>query len=364
MVGAVLDVCLGVAKIGGGSLAHSHALVADGMHSLSDFATDMLVIYAAKHAHVEADDAHPYGHRRIETAASAGLGALLVAVGIGIVWQAIEDLLAPESLPTPTALALWIAAASVATKEAVYHYTMHFARRFRSPLLRANAWHTRSDAASSVIVIVGVAGAMAGVHYFDAVAAVLVAWMVAAIGFKLVKSGFQELIDTGLDEPRLEEIRDVILSVDGVQGLHQLRTRRMAERTLVDVHVILSEPRLSLSEGHQIGETVRARLMGVLDDVEDVTVHVDPEDDDDIVLGRDLALRSSVMEHLARSWEDLPASEHIKRTNLHYLQGQIHVEIELPLAVLARESAHELAAAYSHRAQGQADIAGVRLLFS
>ena len=261
MVGAVLDVCLGVAKIGGGSLAHSHALVADGMHSLSDFATDMLVIYAAKHAHVEADDAHPYGHRRIETAASAGLGALLVAVGIGIVWQAIEDLLAPESLPTPTALALWIAAASVATKEAVYHYTMHFARRFRSPLLRANAWHTRSDAASSVIVIVGVAGTMAGVHYFDAVAAVLVAWMVAAIGFKLVKSGFQELIDTGLDEPRLEEIRDVILSVDGVQGLHQLRTRRMAERTLVDVHVILSEPRLSLSEGHQIGETVRARLM-------------------------------------------------------------------------------------------------------
>ena len=364
LVGATLDVALGLAKIAGGWWAQSQALVADGVHSLSDFATDMLVIYAAKHAHAAADEEHPYGHGRIETMASAVLGAVLIAVGVGIAWHAVENLLEPGALGAPGALALWIAAASVATKEALYHYTMHFARRFRSPLLRANAWHTRSDAASSIVVIIGVAGTMAGFPYLDAVAAAVVAWMIAAIGFKLAKSGAQELIDTGLDEQHLSEIRDLILEVDGVAGLHQLRTRRMAGRTLVDVHVILGEPRLSLSEGHQIGETVRTRLIRVLDDIEDVTVHVDPEDDDANPPAGGLALRSAVVQRLTRSWAGLAAVGHIKRVNLHYLQGRIHVEVEVSLSALTDASATELEAAFSSRVREEPDIADVRLLFS
>ena len=231
LVGSAVDLFLGVAKLVVGWLAHSQALLADGVHSLSDLATDVLVLVAAKHADREADADHPYGHGRIETAATVGLGVALIVVGIGIVWDAVYRLFHPELLLRPEVWALVVAAFSVLAKEAIYRYTMRSARRLRSNLLHANAWHSRSDALSSVAVMVGVSGSLAGLSYVDAIAAIVVAGMVAHIGWRLGWSSVRELVDTGLDPEQLAEVTRTIMSVDGVETLHLLRTRRMGGKT-------------------------------------------------------------------------------------------------------------------------------------
>ena len=365
LVGSAVDLSLGIIKIAGGWLSHSQALIADGVHSLSDLATDVLVLYAAKHAHAEADEDHPYGHARIETAATVGLGVALVAIGVGIIWDSVSRMMNPDALAVPEAWAIAVAGVSVASKEAVYHYSMRYARRLDSEMLRANAWHSRSDAISSVVVIVGVAGALAGLAYLDVVAAVVVALMIGKIGFDVAKSSMSELIDTGLDPDALDRIRDAIQSVHGVDSLHLLRTRRMAGQVLVDVHLILSDPRVSVSEGHQISETVRAVLMRRFDNIADVTVHIDPEDDEHAAPGRHLDLRDQVQERLEARWQHLPAAREIRRVDLHYLDGKIHVDVELPLALGGDpDTAAANARAFTEAVAGEPDIAEVRVLYS
>lgn len=364
LAGGALDLLLGVSKLVGGLWSQSQSLVADGVHSLSDLATDVLVLYAARHAHVPPDLEHPYGHARIETAASAVLGTVLVLIAAGIVLHAVESALDPAPLAIPKAAALGFALVSVVAKEAMYHYMMHHARFLESPLMRANAWHTRSDAISSLVVIVGVGGAMAGFAWLDAVAAVIVAGMVGRIGYQVAKSGVTELIDTGLPASQLDEVRRVILSVDGVSDLHRLRTRRMAGRVLVDVHVILSNPRISLSEGHQISEAVRVVLTRAVDEVDDVTVHVDPEDDDALA-PVPLPTRRELLDRLEGRFRAIEAAKRIRRVTLHYLENRIHLELELPLSLLRDgASAEGLERAFAEALEGEGEVAGVRLLFS
>ncbi len=364
LAGAALDLGLGVTKVVGGVWSQSQSLVADGVHSLSDLVTDVLVLYAAKHAHVPPDLEHPYGHARIETAASAVLGTVLVLIAAGIVLHAVEGFLDPDPLAVPKAAALAIALVSVLSKEAMYHYMMHHARRLTSPLMGANAWHTRSDAISSLVVILGVGGSMAGFAYLDAVAAVVVAAMVGRIGYRVAKSGMSELIDTGLPAPQLDELRRVILSVDGVSDLHRLRTRRMAGRVLVDVHVILEDPRISLSEGHQISEAVRQVLTRAVDEVDDVTVHVDPEDDDAFVPAP-LPTRRELLVRLEDRFRALSAAARIRRVTVHYLENRIHLELELPLSLLREgERAEDLERDFARALESDPDVAGVRVVYS
>lgn len=349
VIGSVVDLALGVAKIIVGVIAHSQALIADGIHSLSDLGTDFIVLYAARHAHREADAAHPYGHRRIETVATVILGATLIAVAIGIAWDATYRLFHPDLLLHPTMLAMVIAAISVVSKEAIYHYTMHYAKKFRSKMLRANAWHSRSDAISSVVVIIGVAGTMAGLPYLDAIAAIIVAAMVAKIGWDLAWHAAQELIDTGLEQEMVDKIRQTILDVDGVKSMHMLRTRRMGGDALADVHILVS-PRISVSEGHHIGETVRRTLIDTFDEVADVTVHIDPEDDEAAPPCEGLPLRGEVVARLREAWAGIPAAAHLENVSLHYLHGRIHLELFLPLHALddlehAQETTRALVAA-------------------
>ena len=364
LLGAALDLVLGAAKIVGGTWTYSQSLVADGVHSLSDLATDVLVLYAAKHAHVPPDAEHPYGHGRIETAASAVLGTLLVLIAAGIALHAIDGFFDPEPLSVPEAAALVFALVSVVSKEAMYHYMMRHAKRLMSPLMGANAWHTRSDAISSLVVIVGVGGSMAGFVYLDALAAMVVAAMVGGIGYRVAKSGMMELIDTGLPAPQLDELRRIILSVAGVSDLHQLRTRRMGGRVLVDVHVILSNPRISLSEGHQISEAVRQVLTRAIDEVDDVTVHVDPEDDD-VLAPMPLPTRQELLSRLEHRLRTIEEAARVRRVTLHYLDNRIQLELELPLALLDEGiSAEGLEREFARALESDTDVAGVRLLFS
>ncbi len=364
LIGSVLDLLLGVAKIVVGFLSQSQALIADGVHSLSDLATDVLVIYAAKHASREADEDHPYGHGRIETIATVMLGGALILVAAGLAWDAVRRLFHPDLLWHPGMPALVVAAISILSKEAIYHYTMVYARKYRSNLLRANAWHSRSDAISSIIVLVGVAGSMAGLVYLDAIAAVGVALMIAKIGWDLAWHGAQELVDKGLDPERVEKIRQLILSVDGVEQLHLLRTRTMGSDALVDVHIQV-DPRVSVSEGHQISETVRRKLINDMEEVADVMVHIDPEDDEAGASCGHLPLRRTILDELEALWADIPAARRIRDVKLHYLDGKITVDLVLPLDLVQNQPSarEELERAFAEVAQKADSVAGIQLFF-
>ena len=358
LVGSVVDLVLGVAKISVGVVASSQALIADGIHSLSDLATDFLVLFAAKHAHRKADDEHPYGHGRIETVATVILGVSLVAVALGISYDAVRRLMAPELLLHPGWLALLVAVISVVSKELIYQYTARAARRLRSKMLHANAWHSRSDAISSVIVVIGVIATMLGYPSFDALAAVAVALMVAKIGWDLLWQSLQELIDTALDPEKVEAIRETIMAVDGVRHCHMLRTRHSGSDALVDVHILV-DPALSVSEGHQIGEAVRWRLIKTIDDVSDVTVHIDPEDDELASSCAGLPLRDEILQRLEQQWQYLDIGEQLDKVVVHYLDGKVHVEVFLKSAGEETQQLVELSTAIRESAQKAQDIGDV-----
>jgi len=361
LIGSVFDFGLGVAKIAIGWVAQSQALIADGIHSLSDLATDFMVIWAAKHAHSEADEEHPYGHGRIETVATVGLGLALLAVAIGIAYEAVQRMFVPNNVE-PGIWALVVAFLSVVFKEAIYHYTMWAAKKYRSNMLRANAWHSRTDAISSVVVVIGLIGTMAGLTYLDAVAAALVAVMIGKIAWDLVWHSIQEFMDAGLEEERVIEIREAILQVDGVRELHMLRTRRLGPDALVDVHVLVG-PHLSISEGHHIAEAVRRRVIDSIDEVTDVMVHVDPEDDEQVAPCCELPLRGEVMKRLHKAWSQLQEDDKIEDVTLHYLDGRIDVDLVLPLSVLAQADAGEVAQGFVKQAARLKEIGKIRVAY-
>ena len=336
LIGSVVDLLLGVSKILVGFAAQSQALIADGFHSLSDLVTDVAVLYAAKHSHQEADEDHPYGHGRIETVVTVGLGIALMGVAIGIMIDATHRLFNPNTLLSPGMWALVIAGISVIAKEVIYQYTMVIAKRYRSNMLKANAWHSRSDAISSIIVVVGIIGSMAGLTYLDAIAAIGVGVMIAKIGWDLAWNSLKELVDTGLDSERVKAIEKSILDVDGVGTLHILRTRQIGADALVDVHIQV-DPYLSVSEAHYISETVRSKLIKEIEEVIDVMVHIDPEDDENLPAIIKLPLRQEMLKKLEQAWEGITESKEIENITLHYLQGKIEIELLLPLAILHNE---------------------------
>ncbi len=332
LIGSALDFSLGTAKIVIGWMANSQALVADGVHSLSDLLTDFMVLYAAKHSHKEADNEHPYGHGRIETLTTASLGLVLVAIAFGIGYHSIQRLDDNEAVMEFSVLAFSIALISVLTKEWIYRYTVSAARRLRSDMLMANAWHSRSDAFSSMVVLVGIVGVALGHAYLDAIAAVIVAAMIAKIGIDLLRSSTQELIDSALEPEKVALLRQQIVAVNGVRSIHMLRTRKSAGNILVDVHIQV-DPRLSVSEGHRIGDVVRQSLLNQEDGITDVTIHIDPENDETIDHCGQLPLREHVIQALKQQWADLPAAA-IENVTLHYLSGGIDVELDLPIEIL------------------------------
>ncbi|MGD8498504.1 MAG: cation diffusion facilitator family transporter [Chromatiales bacterium] len=333
VVGSLTNLLLSAAQLSGGFLTQSQALIADGLHTLSDLASDAVVLFAAKHASQEADEDHPYGHGRIETLATVVIGLALASVAVGLMVDAGQRLFEPERLLSPQPLAIAFALLAVFSKEGLYHYTMHVARRLRSSMLKANAWHHRSDVVSSLVVVVGIGGTLAGLPYLDAIAAIGVGLMIARMGLELIWHSVRELIDTALESEKVDAIRDTILAIDGVKSMHMLRTRRMGGEALADVHIQVN-PRISVSEGHQIAETVRARLIKAFDEVSDVTVHIDPEDDETAPTCTHLPLRGDLIARLREQWADIEAAEHLENVALHYLQGRVHLELSLPLSAL------------------------------
>ena len=332
-VGATINVFQTLIKISFGILGQSAALLADGIHSLSDLLSDLLVIVAVRLGSREADHDHPYGHRRFETIATIILGISLIAIGGAITWSVMERMASPEHLPVPNALSLAVAAVSILVNEWLYHYTKRIAKTTRSKLLMANAWHQRSDAISSLVVLFGIGAVMMGYPLADAVAAIVVALMVAKIGLNLVLESIKELVDTSLPPALVAEIRTAIHAIDGVEGIHLLRTRQMGEDALIDAHIVV-DPRITVSEGHMISDIVRDDLIRRFDDVMDVLVHVDPEDDESLLDQSKSLSRGEVLRLMDLYLIDFQSF--IEDFRIHYLDGQIELEVILPFAISAQ----------------------------
>ncbi len=363
LVSVVWNLILTVAQIIIGFVGHSQALVADGLHTLSDFITDFMVLFALKHGRKDADQEHPYGHARIETAVTMILGIMLVVVGAGIAISAGIRLSSAQTFVVPSAITMWIAIITLVAKEWLYRYTMVVADRFDSNMLRANAWHHRSDALSSLIVATGIGGSLLGFGYLDSVAALIVALMVVKVGGELAWQSLRELVDTGLAAEDLESIRQVILSSSGVKALHLLRTRRVGEQALADVHIIVDD-HLSVSEGHQISEMVRAKLIREISPLADVMVHIDTEEDVNVPSGAGLPLRDELQKRLNNYFRDIPEARMIEHMTLHYLNGHIDIELLLPQdAISPSATARQLAEQFAAAVQNDRDIGKVDVHF-
>ncbi|APX92888.1 cation-efflux pump [Halomonas sp. 1513] len=354
LIGAVIDAVLGVAKVVAGLIVGSAALVADGVHSFSDLVTDGFVLAATHYGRQAPDANHPYGHGRIETLATLWLGSILIFVAGGIAWASLARLFGGTSIPAPGAWAIALAVVALLAKEWIFRATLRVAKRINSRLLEANAWHSRSDALSTVVVLVGLIGAQFGAGWLDAVAAVVVALMVGKIGANLLWESSQELVDTALPEAQQRQMREVAEQVPDVYNVHDLRTRTVGGHVLLDVHIVVP-PRVTVSEAHEIGNEVSRRLRDAFPSLADVTFHIDPEDDQgkvDPSLLPGMPLREDVEGKLDEVWSTLPVWQARVALDLHYLGDGIDISIyvrELPAgqtldqaADLLREHAREL----------------------
>jgi len=274
LISVVINVVLTAVQLVAGLIAGSQALVADGVHSLSDLVGDVIVLFAGQRSRKAPDHDHQYGHQRYENAASLMLGALLLGVGLVMLWSAVVKIEDPSLVPQVKPIALWVAVITLIAKEALFRYMLAVATRIKSGMLIANAWHARSDAASSLVVAVGIAGNLMGYRMLDPIAAMIVGFLVARMGWSFGWNALHDLMDRAVDEDTLAAISQTLTDTPGVHGWHDLRTRKMGDGILVDVHLEI-DGELTVAQGHRIAMEARRRVMET-HAVMNVMTHVDP----------------------------------------------------------------------------------------
>ncbi len=276
LLGAAVNVFLAFFKILAGWWGQSQAVLADGLHSLSDLATDFLALLGLRYGSAPPDECHPYGHRRIETLSAVVIGLLLAATGFGLIAKALLSLKAcqPRS-PLP----LWVLippALSLGVKEALYRLTLRVGLKAGSPAVVANAHHHRSDALSSIPALLGasLAAWRSELAFFDPVGSIVVSLFILKAAWGIIRPGVMELCD-GVEASEARKIREEVLKIQGVRDAHRVRARKHAGHTLVDLHIQV-DPELSVREGHRISEKVKKTLLSRHRQVIDVVVHLEP----------------------------------------------------------------------------------------
>ncbi|MBN2343689.1 MAG: cation transporter [Deltaproteobacteria bacterium] len=273
-----INATLSLLKIFGGIIGSSQAVAADGVHSLSDCVTDIILIVGVKYWSKPPDDNHPYGHKRIETIISIIVGLSLSAAAIGLGYNAIATFHLPPESP-PTLLALGVAVLSIVVKETLYRYTIRTATHIRSTALKANAWHQRSDALSSIPVALAVIAVwlFPQYHFVDNIGAVVVSGFILHAAWQIIRPNLGQLADASASPETVDAIKHTAMQVDGVEEVHAIRTRVVGADIIVDLHVQVDET-LSIGEGHNIGGAVKAMLKSSNDAIDDVLVHIEPYD--------------------------------------------------------------------------------------
>lgn len=276
LVGALTNAFLILFKFLAGVFGQSQALIADAVHSVSDLFTDAVVLLGLRIGRKAPDEEHPFGHARIETLASATIGLALIATALYLGIEAALNIYRHTEYH-PTGLALIGAAVSIALKEGLYHYTVHTGRRIKSQLVVANAWHHRSDALSSVAVLLGVVGARLKPtwHVLDSFAALLVSFFIVKVALEILRTTLREFTDTAPQPEILNKIANCIRSVEGVIDMHDLRVRTSGGLYQMETHIVV-DGQVTVTEGHRIAKAVESCLAEEVADVDQIIVHVDP----------------------------------------------------------------------------------------
>lgn len=282
LMGSAVNVALVLFKFIAGIIGHSTAMIADAVHSLSDLATDVIVLVFVRISDKPEDKGHDYGHGKYETFATLLIGVALFLVGAGILWSGGTQIYAycqGETLNSPGRIALWAALFSIASKEILFHYTRIVGKKYDSPAVIANAWHHRSDAFSSIGTAVGIGGAiLLGEEWrvLDPLAAVVVSFFIIHVSIKQLVPCLGELMECSLPDDEERKINDIVLSVDGVEEPHHLRTRRIGNRTAIDLHVRMNGD-LPLFEAHYRATEVEQKLREAFGSDTYINIHVEPK---------------------------------------------------------------------------------------
>ncbi len=274
LVSVLVNIVLSALQISAGIFSASQGLIADGIHSLSDLMSDFVVLLANSQSKKAADEDHQYGHLRYENAASLVLGLMLLLVSVGMLWSAVAKIQNPQQIPHVHLIALWVALCGLVVKEGLFRYMLGVAERIRSSMLIANAWHARSDAASSLVVAIGIGGNLLGYTLLDPIAAFVVGIMIGRMGWKFAWDAMSDLMDRAVSPEEFEAIRTTLIDTPGVLGLHDMRTRKVGDLIIVDVHLEL-DATLTVLEGHHIATEASDRVMRQ-HPVLNVMTHVDP----------------------------------------------------------------------------------------
>ena len=329
--GGCINIVLALSKITAGIVYASHSLIADGIHSSFDILIDCMVLFAAKYGDQEADIQHPYGHRRIETAATLIISFILILTGLGITWDGLQHIFLNEKIH-PHWIALPIAIIFIIVNEGLFYITQRIGKAIASDLIVTNAWHHRADAAASVVVALAIAGSLFGYAYIDSLGAFIVGIMIIKMGVTYCWNCSKELIDTGLSADVLTTITDILAQIDGVNKTHQLRGRYMGNDMLLDLHVLVS-PFISVSEGHYIAQKVHYELMKTIPRIKDITVHIDPEDDEKYCPAPQLPSRKELEQLFLLSWRTLCHNK--LEWTIHYLDNSLCIDLFYPISANA-----------------------------
>ena len=284
LVGSAANVVLTVFKFVAGIVGHSAAMTADAVHSFSDLLTDAVVLFFVRISSKPEDRDHEYGHGKYETLATTIIGIALAAVSVSLGWKAVEALLfwySGGSLPAPGMLALWAAVVSIVLKELVYRYTVHRGHVLNSPAVEANAWHHRSDALSSLGTLAGIGGAiLLGDRWtvLDPLAGLIVSFFILGVAWKLLKQGFDELMEASLPDEVEKEIRAVVTSFPDVSDPHHLRTRRIGSRYAIELHIRM-DGTMPLADSHARTCEIERALKARFGERTHITLHVEPRKD-------------------------------------------------------------------------------------
>ena len=274
-LGIVGNTVLSAVKMGVGIFAGSMALVADGVHSLSDMVTDVAVLLGIYFGSKQPDEEHPYGHGRIETFTAGFIGIALVVVGAGMIYRAAVDITAGKYVK-PGFVVLVVALISIIFKEFLYRINTKVAVRWHSSALYANAWHHRSDALSSVAVVIGFVSLRAGFIYGDQMAAVAVGLMVVLVAARIIRDCLCELTERAVDPETIGHIKDIVNANSSIHQWHKLRTRTVGREVFLDLHIVV-DPDLNVAAAHEIAESLENALHEQITRPVNITVHVEPD---------------------------------------------------------------------------------------
>ncbi|CAO6124107.1 MMT1 Predicted Co/Zn/Cd cation transporters [Candidatus Pelagibacterales bacterium] len=270
----VVNFFLVIFQIVVGFFSKSSGLIADGFHTLADMLSDLIVLITSKKSLNPPDDDHNYGHHRYENAVGLFLGVLLLFVGCAMIWSAGKRLENSDQIVAVHVMALYASIICLVVKELLFRYLLNIAKRAKSSLLMANAWHARSDAASSLIVAIGIIFNLLGYHSFDLIAAIIVGVMILKMGWTFSYEAIQALTDKAADTNEVEKIKKTILETPGVVNVHDLRTRKVGDSIIADVHIGVKGT-LTVAEGHDIAVEARNRVMRS-SRVLNLMTHIDP----------------------------------------------------------------------------------------